>query len=133
MKFQFDDGGRSKYFKGQVGDCGVRALAIASGNDYKETYNLVKKIVGYSPRNGIQLKDFRFLDKKLGYKWVACMKIGSGCKVHLRDGEIPMKGSIICSVSRHYVAVIDGVIHDLYDCSREGNRCVYGYWVIKEG
>jgi len=26
------------------------------------------------------------------------------------------------------VAVIDGVINDTYDCSREGTRCVYGYW-----
>jgi hypothetical protein len=31
-------------------------------------------------------------------------------------------------VSRHAVAVIDGVIHDTYDCSRGGKRCVYGYW-----
>jgi hypothetical protein len=24
--------------------------------------------------------------------------------------------------------VIDGVIHDLYDPSRDGTRCVYGYY-----
>ena len=37
-------------------------------------------------------------------------------------------GRLIVAVSRHYCAVIDGVIHDLYDPSRNGTRCVYGYW-----
>lgn len=35
------NGGRSKFFKAkEVGDCAVRATAIASGRDYKEIYNL---------------------------------------------------------------------------------------------
>lgn len=55
------------------------------------------------------------------------MCIGSGCKVHLRDGELPM-GRLIVNVSRHTVAVIDGVIHDNHDPQRDGMRCVYGYW-----
>ncbi len=63
----------------------------------------------------------------LGFKFVPTMGIGTGCKVHLRDGELPM-GRIIARVSRHYVAVIDGVLHDTYDASRGGTRCVYGYW-----
>jgi hypothetical protein len=57
------------------------------------------------------------------------MEIGKGCKVHLRADELP-KGKIICSVSRHLVAVIDGVINDTHDCSRDGNRCVYGYYTF---
>lgn len=47
--------------------------------------------------------------------------------VHLRDGELPM-GRLIVSVSRHLVAVIDGVIYDTHNCSRNGTRCVYGFW-----
>lgn len=67
----------------------------------------------------------------LGWKWVATMGIGGGCKVHLKADELP-SGTIICRVSRHYVAVVDGVINDTYDCSRGGTRCVYGHY-IKEG
>jgi hypothetical protein len=37
-------------------------------------------------------------------------------------------GKLVVSLSRHYAAVIDGVIRDTHDCSRDGNRCVYGYW-----
>jgi hypothetical protein len=55
------------------------------------------------------------------------MSIGSGCKVHLCTEELP-KGRLIVSVSRHLIAVIDGVFHDTHDCSRGGTRCVYGYW-----
>jgi hypothetical protein len=57
------------------------------------------------------------------------MQIGSGCKVHLRDGELPT-GRLVVFVSKHYTAVIDGVIHDTYDPSRAGTRCVYGYFSI---
>ncbi len=55
------------------------------------------------------------------------MAIGSGCKVHLRDGELP-RGRLIVNASKYTVAVIDGVIHDTHDCSRDGTRCVYGCW-----
>ena len=53
------------------------------------------------------------------------------CTVHLRADELPA-GRIIASLSRHVVAVIDGVIHDIYDPSRDGTRCVYGYWTVPE-
>jgi hypothetical protein len=55
------------------------------------------------------------------------MKIGSGCQTHLREGELPM-GRLIVKTSKHLVAVINGIIHDTADPSREGTRCVYGYW-----
>ena len=55
------------------------------------------------------------------------MQIGAGCKVHLRADELP-RGQLLVSLSRHSAAVIDGVLHDTHDCSRDGMRCVYGYW-----
>jgi len=60
------------------------------------------------------------------------MFIGSGCRVHLRSKELPM-GTLIVSVSKHLTTVIDGVINDTHDCSRDGTRCVYGYWYRKGG
>jgi len=66
---------------------------------------------------------------KLGWRWVPTMGIGTGCRVHLRQGEVPMSGTIICKVSRHLVTVIDGIMHDTHDPSRGGTRCVYGYWI----
>ena len=129
--FKYNDGGRSKYYKGQAGDCVTRAFAIASGRDYKEVYNIAKHICGKgnSPRNGVSKNNCKKIAEALGFKWVACMSIGTGCKVHLNSDELP-KGNIVCSCSGHLVAVIDGIVNDIYDSTRGGSRCVYGYWYI---
>ena len=73
MKFNYNDGGRSKYFKGQAGDCVTRAIAIATRMDYKEVYNLVAKkveaITGTkSARNGVPKKLTKQIMKELGFK-----------------------------------------------------------------
>ena len=67
---------------------------------------------------------------ELGFVWTPTMAIGQGCTVHLRADELP-KGNLIVSVSSHFVAMIDGVIHDTHDPSRQGTRCVYGYWTYQ--
>ena len=65
--------------------------------------------------------------ESLGWTYVPCMSIGSGCKVHLREEELP-KGRLIVQVSKHLTAVIDGVINDTFDPADTNDRCVYGYW-----
>jgi hypothetical protein len=81
-------------------------------------------------RDGIYTKRKPFKDymSARGWRFIPTMGIGTGCKVHLRSEELP-KGRIIANVSKHLVAVIDGIIHDTHDCTRNGTRCVYGYWV----
>lgn len=138
MKFNYNDGGRSKYFKGTTGDCVTRAIAIGTGMDYKEVYNIIndyakkerkgKRKKGISnARTGVYKDTFKKVLKDLGWTWVSTMQIGSGCKTHLREEELP-SGTIIVNLSHHLTCVIDGVINDTYDCSRGGSRCVYGYW-----
>ena len=131
MRFKYNDGGRAKYFAAEkVGDCVTRAIAIATENDYKTVYDTAAKFLGYTPRNGVYKKDVRRLIEHFGGRWVSCMKVGQGCKVHLRDNEIPMDGRLICQLSHHATAVVDGVINDTFDASRDGTRCVYGYWIF---
>lgn len=133
MKQVYDDGGRSKYFKASgVSDCVTRAVAIATRKDYKEVYDTITKICGYTPRNGVKPSDSRKIMKHYNAVWHPLMQIGSGCKHHLCEGEIPMEGTIICRLSKHLVCVINGVIHDTYDASRDGRRCVYGYWKFNQ-
>ena len=126
-----------------TGDCVARALAIAMQRPYAEVYaelaegkaeqrqgkrKLGKDGVRTASR-GISVKRKWFQDymRTAGWAWTPTMGIGTGCKVHLRADELPA-GRIVASLSRHYCAVIDGVIHDLFDPSRDGTRCVYGYW-----
>jgi hypothetical protein len=35
----------------------------------------------------------------------------------------------VVRVSKHLVAVVNGVIYDNHNPSRDGTRCVYGYYV----
>lgn len=138
MPFIFDDGGRFEAgFKGKVGDCVVRAIAIATQKPYMEVYDTLnamgklerrRKTMISTARNGVRRDTQRKYLEGLGWKHVATMGIGTGCKVHLRADELPM-GRLIVSVSKHAVAVIDGVIHDTYNPSRGGTRCVYGYFI----
>lgn len=65
---------------------------------------------------------------ELGLIWVPTMQVGKGCQVHLHHHELPA-GRLIVSVSKHYTAMIDGIIHDTFDPSRDGTRCVYGFWI----
>ena len=145
MEFNFNDGGRADAgYKGRTGDCVTRAVAIAAELPYKQVYNRLaegnatQRITKRSAksdgkktaRRGISTtrKWFKDYMKSLGFKWVSTMGIGTGCKVHLKADELP-KGRVIARVTRHYCAVIDGVINDTYDPSRGETRCVYGYWI----
>lgn len=141
MEFKYNDGGRSEAgYKGTTGDCGVRAAAIVTGLPYQEVYDLFNDLAkskqGFKQRKtgrksdsrtGVWQKDMNTIMTSLGWKWQPTMFVGQGCKVHLRADELP-SGRILCNVSRHYTAVIDGVVNDLYDPSRSGTRCVYGYY-----
>ena len=146
--FNFNDGGRKAAGKkGRTGDCVTRAVAIAAELPYLEVYNRLaegnakqritkrsnKRKAGMKTASkGISVRRKWYKDymAELGFVWVPTMHIGSGCKVHLVADELP-KGRLICHVSRHSVPVIDGVINDTYDCSRNGTRCVYGYYIKK--
>lgn len=172
MKYVFDDGGRAAAgFRGSAGDCVARAVAIASGRPYAEVYAALargagaeRRSKGASARNGIRTSRKWFGDymRSLGFEWFPTMRIGSGCVVHLVDGELP-PGRLVVRVSRHCVAVIDGVLHDTHNPSERGttvyspnyprdqlpkgarllsngngwayspSRCVYGYWKLSEG
>lgn len=138
MNFVFNDGGRAAAgFKGEASDCVTRAIAIATGMPYQEVYNLMNKRVKQTgrslstrgARNGVP-KDLTRIMAELGWRWVPTMMVGRGTTVHLRKEELP-SGTIIVKLSKHVAAVIDGVVHDTHDCSRDGSRCVYGYYVKK--
>ena len=136
MKFVYDDGGRKEAgYKGLASDCACRAIAISTGKPYKEIYSLIndygkreRRANKSTARTGVWSPTLKKIMASIGWRWVPTMQIGSGCTTHLRADELP-SGHLVVSLSGHEVAVIDGVIHDTYDCSRDGTRCVYGYFV----
>ena len=146
LELKIDDGGRANAgYKGMAGDCVVRSIAIAANLSYKKVYedlyqaneifrttsktklarSLKKK--NDSPRTGTHRVVLKKYLLQLGWKWTPTMFVGQGCKVHLKKDELP-NGTLIVSCSKHITVLKDGVLHDTYDCSRNGTRCVYGYW-----
>lgn len=140
LTFNYNDGGRSETgYKGPAGDCVTRAIAIVTQQPYQVVYDALnqyatrehtgKRKRGKSnARTGVYKYTYRKYLRTLGWKWIPTMFIGTGCKMHLIGGELP-KGRLIVTVSKHITTVIDGVINDTFNPSREGTRCVYGYFI----
>ena len=143
---KIDDGGRAAAgYNGYAGDCVIRSIAIVTKLPYQQIYNdLFKankefrtnsktklarslKQKNDTPRTGTHRVVLKKYLKKLGWIWSPTMFVGQGCKVHLKKNELP-SGTLIISCSKHITVVKDGVLHDTYDCTRSGTRCVYGYW-----
>ena len=160
MDWRYDDGGRTASgFKGAgtVGDCGPRAFAIATGRPYRDVYDelqylqkefiqecidkvnsgkrtshevrgVARKGTGHSVRNGTYRETVRRFSELNGITYVSTTS-GDGHKARFDD--LYDQKAIVCNLSKHYAAVIDGVIRDCYDPSREGTRAVYGYWKVR--
>lgn len=146
MDFQYNDGGRAAAgYRGTTRDCVCRAIAIAARRPYSEVYERLaagnafqrkssraQRATGeHTAGHGIQVQRKWFKDymRELGFEWTATMSIGSGCRVHLSADELP-HGRLVVQVSKHSVAVINGVIHDTHNPDRGETRCVYGYWKL---
>jgi hypothetical protein len=142
MPWVFDDGGRAGAgFRGHAQDCVCRAIAIATGHDYRAIYDALNGAEAAktrwtrqrgSARTGITKDVERPFLRNIGWTWQPTMYIGVGCTVHLRAGELPPVGRLVVACSRHLTAVIDGVIHDTHDPSRAGTRCCYGFYYRAE-
>lgn len=146
LPFVEDDGGRAAAgFRGSTGDCVVRAIAIAGDLGYREVYARLfagarefnakaaargRKTYPPSPRTGVLPDVYKPFLAELGAVWVPTRRFGEGCRVHVRADELPLEGRRVLRLSKHLVALVDGVLRDTADPSREGTRGVYGYWTF---
>ena len=144
MEFVYADGGRRKYFKAKnVGDCVTRAICNATGKDYKEVYNRLKELAQEettkqlkkhrggkrsSVRDGVFMETWKKYLKEIGWVRRSTITKGSSQRMHLNENELP-NGNLIVQVSKHLTCVKDKVLYDTYDCTRDGERLVYGYWI----
>ena len=145
LNFIYSDGGRSNYFKGEAGDCVVRAISIATEIDYKVIYDklfdlnkdyIAKKNTklskqmksrtrekGGSPRSGNYKKIYHDYLLNNNWRWVSLRKFGS--KERTKLDELTNKGNIIVAVNRHLMCMKNGTVYDTWD-SR------WSYWFEKK-
>ena len=125
--YNYNDGGKKEAGFKSDQDCGIRAVAIACELSYNEARSILKqaakngKMGSRQISKGIYKEDMSFALRGLGWTWMPAPKL-EGRKARYKD--LP-KGRVIARMAKHYSAVIDGEIHDTWDCSE---KMVYGYW-----
>tara|TARA_R110000737_G_C14505847_1_gene472760 strand:+ start:415 stop:858 length:444 start_codon:yes stop_codon:yes gene_type:complete len=127
-KFKFNDGGRGKHFPSkyksdQTNDCSIRAIAIATNQDYikvmSEQFWLGLKI-GRMPNDDKVVEAYL---KTKGFVKQKTLKNGSR-KYTVKDFP---KSEVILRVHKHLVYVSSNTIHDIWDCSKKA----VGVWYVK--
>jgi len=102
-----------------VGDCAVRAIALATGRSWDEAYRLLTDY-GFRMKNlpnadsvwSKVLKDQGFIRRAIPDTCPSCYTIRDFAEDH-------PKGAYIVSSGSHVVAVINGNIRDTWDSSDE--------------
>jgi hypothetical protein len=126
MKWVYNDGGRfAAGYQYHVNDCVCRALSIVTERPYREVQRTLKTLDAMNPRGRGGYPQYL---TSLGFEWFPCTDI-----VHFSADELP-QGRIVVQIKEHLAAVINGVLHDTYDCSRNGTVPVTvpikGYWAL---
>jgi len=149
MKYKYNEGGRGEHYKGLSGDCVTRAITIATEQRYDDVYNalfdiarnwkgnskLAKRIrTNASPRDGCF--------KEVGSKYLKDLSIDEVRKKLKINDQIFNEGRYVVKVRRHWIAIIDGVVHDTWDSRKTSGaytdgvpqwKTVTRYWkVIRE-
>lgn len=113
-----------------VGDCAVRAVAVANGMTWDESYNMLADY-GFMIKNlpnadsvwGAALKDLGFKRRSIPNTCPDCYTIREFCKDHT-------KGTYVLGTGSHVVAVKDG---DYYDTWDSGDEIPIVYWRKTDG
>lgn len=113
----------------QVGDCVIRAVSAALGQDWETTYAEIA-LEGYQLCDmpsanhvwGAYLRRRGFTRNIIPDECPDCYSVADFCRDH-------PNGTYILSLQGHVVAVIDG---DYYDTWDSGSRIPLYYWQRKE-
>jgi len=126
MTYQYTDGGRVEAGFKSLGDCGIRAVAVACEMSYQDARKLLKEYANKGRQgsraisHGIYKNDMDAALRSIGWQWNQAPKF-KGRKA--RYSDIP--GRAILRMAKHFSVVIDGTLYDSWDSS---HKMVYGYW-----
>src|SRR5262249_2326010 len=122
------------------GNCVPRSIAIATGKPYDEVVGALRaEAARFSDRVPDRMESEGIRKSKKGAYNFEPQAVDPYLRaigweftrpkepMRLRADDLP-SGRLIVSINRHYVAVIDGVIHDLYDSGGAGKIKVEGYY-----
>ena len=102
-----------------VNDCVVRAISVAEGKSWDETYRELSRI---AQEEGILLDDVDFVENYLDdrYRRVPHSSKTVGEVIE----EFPF-GTYLITMDGHITVVMDGVLYDTFDCRNRTIRCIW--------
>ena len=104
-----------------VNDCTIRAISLAEGKSWDETYEELSKI---AQNNGIILDDVRFIEPFLDSRYER------QCYDEKYVGEFVEEhpnGTYLITMNGHITCAINGVIYDTFDCR---DRVMWCAWEV---
>lgn len=112
---------------GTVGDCVVRAISIATGITWVETYDELCAIGRKHCTMPNSKKTYEEFLEYCGFKKHKMPKRADGKRYKVRElaDEIP-SGILLVTIAKHMTVIVDGVLKDTYDC---GRSAVCNYWI----
>ena len=128
MKYIKDHGGREKYTrcrfnKDNTGDCVIRAIAIATGKDYREVRDALFELAREMWVMPSTTDCYEAYLTSLGWERHSPLKDGNR-KVLVKD--FPIKtGAVIIHTCKHLTTIVDGEIHDTWDTSGSAANSYY--------
>jgi hypothetical protein len=133
MKFIMNHGGREKYHptklkKDMAGDCVVRAIAIATEQDWAkvrdELFDVAKEI-GFMPND---TTTYRLYLNRIGWIRNSPMKKGNKKYKVKNMAKFFLNENVIVHTSHHLTALVKGNLNDTWNC---GAWCANSYWTKK--
>lgn len=129
LNWNWNDGGRfSSGFVGLTGDCVTRAIAIATGENYRHVYKELGDATARSPRFGVNtvVADAYLRPRGWTYQTIP------SCLLH--DAPLPGGVTIVRLDSErigrpgHLCTVINQVVHDTWDPTADNELNCVGFW-----
>ena len=127
--FNKNDGGRSIYHRCDrkmdvAGDCVIRAIAIGLKMDYMD---VKKQLFARAIENGFMPNSEKTYEPfLLEHGWIKKSPMKNSKNRKFQLGMMPVQCDMIVRMSKHLVAVVDGVVNDTWDC-REW--CANSYFI----
>lgn len=105
-----------------VNDCTIRAISLAEGKSWNETYEELSDLAQY---NGIILDDVRFIEPLLDSRYDRVDYDGYYVGDFVEDHP---EGTYLLTMSGHISCCVSGILFDTFDCR---DRVLWSAWRVE--
>lgn len=104
-----------------VNDCVVRAISVAEGKTWDETYDELSEL---AQDDGILLDDVNFVEDYLDKRY---KRVPHYSRTVGEFGEEYPRGIYLVTMPGHITVILDGVVHDVFDCR---DKTMWSAWRV---